>query len=197
MNSLILTLLFTSTVRAKLLQFPSSRPEILTAELGDTGLEVPLCPGVNDLLPVTFNFPVVGEPSPDQFEVTVARMDGSGATTVEPACATLLPANEADELQTVLLFGQFRPSEDMGPVKVDVVGDLMLDTGALSPRSVSGRCVLFPNCARPIPRPRPRGVCGDPRSSFRPGFGGDVSCTDETRAAAQCISLPHSAVRAE
>lgn len=117
----------------------SARADILTAEFAVPGAMLPLCEGTNDLLPVTFTAPVEGQPSPEQFEVTIATLDGRTVSKVQPKCATLAPANEPDELQTVLLLGSFYDSEaGTGPVSVKVVGELSLNTGR-SVRSVKGR----------------------------------------------------------
>lgn len=97
---------------------------------------------VRDFLPVTFSHPVDGETlAVGDFEVVLGTIDGTAQETVTPGCATLAPALEADEMQTVLLVGDFTPagSPALGPVTVNVVGDLnVLVEGA--PENVNGLC---------------------------------------------------------
>lgn len=102
--------------------------DILTADLGAVGAQLPppVCNGTVDLLPVTFTFPVASMPVPEDFEVTIGTVAGEVNSTVTPACATLFPANEANELRTVLLVGNFTPGE-LGPIRITVVGNVSLD----------------------------------------------------------------------
>lgn len=105
----------------------NAKPAIISATLAVKGAELPLCEGVNDLLPVTFSFPVSAMPAgdlvppsidPEIFEVTLLNSDEeSGTVIVTPNCATLAPAAEPDELRTVLLLGSFAPEAGVGPVQ--------------------------------------------------------------------------------
>lgn len=117
-------------------------PSILFAQLAAQQAMVPdLCEGSNDLLPVTFSAPVLSDSpdlDPDLFRVEVAGME------VAPSCATLKPAAEAGERQTVLLLGQFSgEAGDSLPDAVKIVGDLKFmakDGGEVS--IDTGRCVM-------------------------------------------------------
>ena len=105
----------------------NTKPSIISATLAVKGAELPLCEGVNDLLPVTFSFPVSVMPDTDFtapsldpaiFEVTLLDTSEGGETvSVTPKCATLAPAAEPDELRTVLLLGSFAPEAGVGPVQ--------------------------------------------------------------------------------
>lgn len=107
----------------------NDKPSILSATLAVTGAELPLCEGLNDLLPVTFSFPVSGDPmvptlDPELFEVTLINSSGDSGDepmVVTPKCATLAPAAEPDERRTVLLLGAFAPEAGVGPVQVCVL----------------------------------------------------------------------------
>ncbi|XZE56107.1 haloalkane dehalogenase [Planctomycetaceae bacterium SH139] len=73
----------------------------------------------DDGMPLVFSTQIDGSTlSPDDFEITTA----SGATTT-PTVATLAPADESDELRTVLLAGPLGSSDDV-PVSVTVIGSL-------------------------------------------------------------------------
>eukprot|EP00892_Ulva_mutabilis_P003075 jgi/Ulvmu1/12769/UM096_0011.1 len=100
--------------------------DILTAEVGIVGAQVPLCNGTNDLLPVTFTFPLAGMPTPEDFEITIGTLGRNVSSVVQPTCATLAPAAEPNERRTVLLLGEFTPGEGLGPITVTVVGNLSL-----------------------------------------------------------------------
>lgn len=118
----------------------NARPGILSAEFAVNGAMVPLCEGKNDLLPVTFTFPVVGEPTPQDFEVIVGDKNGKATgERITPKCATLKPAAEPNERRTVLLLGAFKPTDTTGPIGVEVVGDLALTANGKEV-SVKGRC---------------------------------------------------------
>lgn len=58
------------------------------------------------------------------FEVTTAN-----GKVFQVEAASLLPANEAFELRTVLLIGEYGSYPDNQPVSVSVIGDLMTRTG--------------------------------------------------------------------
>ena len=99
-------------------------------------------PDVRDFLPVTFSHPVDAESlTVDDFEVVLGTIDGAEQQAVTPACATLAPAVEPDELQTVLLVGDFTPagSPALGPVAVNVVGDLVVSVDGMT-ENVNGLC---------------------------------------------------------
>jgi hypothetical protein len=96
----------------------TAKPEILSAEFAVNGAALPLCAGTNDLLPVTFTFPVSGEPQPEDFAVIVGTKTGAETERVTPTCATLAPAAEPNERRTVLLLGSFKPSDSLGPIGV-------------------------------------------------------------------------------
>ena len=71
-----------------------------------------------DGMPVVFNFPLKDTPAKEAIEVTLS--DGS---TVTPDCVMLSPANEENELDTLLLLGQFGDGvrDTVRPVMVSVV----------------------------------------------------------------------------
>lgn len=73
-----------------------------------------------DNIPVTFNW-FIQTSSIAVTDFVITRDDG---TTVNPTCALQYPPNEANELQTVNLIGNFGDPAAARPVKVTVVGDL-------------------------------------------------------------------------
>lgn len=89
-------------------------PAILSAQLAVLGADLPLCEGMNDALPVTFSYPLAVEPSPESFTVRV------GNSSIEPNCATLAPAEEENERQTVLLLGNFQTTDTFQPMQVSI-----------------------------------------------------------------------------
>ena len=103
-------------------------PVVLSATLGVSDIPIPWplasitgCPQKvgDEGLPVVFNVQVDERSlSPKDFTVTTA----SGAR-IKPTCATLRPANESDELYTVLLAGPLGSSTDL-PVMVEVTGNV-------------------------------------------------------------------------
>jgi len=76
-----------------------------------------------DGMPVVFNFPLKDSPDRKSFEVTLS--DGSKVT---PDCVTLNPANEDNEMDTLLILGQFGdgPKNTIRPVQFAVVESLIL-----------------------------------------------------------------------
>lgn len=104
-----------SAVLTKPVGDEEATPAVLSAQLALTKVQLPLCTGVNDALPVTFSHPLADDPLTESFAVTV------GNDTVEPTCATLAPANEANERQTVLLLGQFQ-TDTLEPTQVGIRG---------------------------------------------------------------------------
>ena len=86
-----------------------------------------LCKNLNlewmDGMPVVFNFPLKELPEKEALEVTL-----SDGTTTTPDCLMLNPANEENEMDTLLLLGQFGDGakNTVHPVQVSVVGSIML-----------------------------------------------------------------------
>ena len=75
-------------------------------------------------MPVVLSHPVdAGTVDPTDFELRTA----SGNTTT-PTCATLEPATESDELQTVLLTGPLG-GDDARPVRVSIIGEVLATDG--------------------------------------------------------------------
>ncbi len=112
-------------------------PTILSAYLG--ALDVPVLgvallsnvsgcdqqPG-DDGMPVVLSHPVAADTlDPTDFELRTA----AGSTTA-PTCATLEPATESDELQTVLLTGPLG-SDDDRPVALSIVGEVLAIDGTV------------------------------------------------------------------
>ena len=87
-----------------------------------------------DGIPLVFNFPLEVRPSPDALEVELT--DGS---VVRPACVMLGPANEDNELDTLLLLGHFGDgrSNTLRPARISVVSDITL-RGPVGPLSALG-----------------------------------------------------------
>ena len=116
---------------------PVDSPAILTAYLGvlDTpALGAALLGGVSGCeqqpldegMPVVLSHRVDGATlDPNDFVVTTVA--GAAMT---PTCATLEPATDDDELQTVLLTGPLGSSDDL-PVEVAVVGELLAIDGTV------------------------------------------------------------------
>ncbi len=112
-------------------------PAILTAYLGvlDTpAIGAALLGGVSGCgqqpldegMPVVLSHRVDGATlEPSDFVVTTA-----GGATMTPTCATLEPATDDDELQTVLLTGPLGSGDDL-PAEVAVVGELLAIDGTV------------------------------------------------------------------
>lgn len=73
-----------------------------------------------DNIPVTFNW-FINTSTISVSDFVITRDDG---TTVNPTCALQYPPDEANELQTVNLIGNFGDPAAARPVKVTVVGEL-------------------------------------------------------------------------
>eukprot|EP00892_Ulva_mutabilis_P003078 jgi/Ulvmu1/12771/UM096_0013.1 len=89
-------------------------PAVLAAQLAVTDVNLPLCPGVFDALPVVFSHPLADDPSTESFTVVV------GEELIKPTCATLAPADEGNEGHTVLLLGDFQESDTAQPMEVSI-----------------------------------------------------------------------------
>jgi hypothetical protein len=100
-------------------------PEFLSAFWGlDDGIQIQGAPTATALdgMPITFSWLIDPESiDPSDFKVTLS--DGS---VIVPTAATLRPANESNETQTILLLGDFGDA-DLGvtPVRVKLVGELI------------------------------------------------------------------------
>ena len=100
-------------------------PRFLSAFWGlDDGMPQQICPTATALdgMPITFSW-LLDPASIDPADFTVDRSDG---TVTVPTCATLMPANEWNETQTILLTGDFGDAElGVFPVRVQLVGELV------------------------------------------------------------------------
>ena len=96
------------------------KPEFLSAFWGlDNG--APTATPM-DGMPITFSW-LIDPASIDPTDFKVIRSDG---TFTVPTGATLLPANESNETQTILLFGDFgETASAVRPVRVQLVGELV------------------------------------------------------------------------
>lgn len=112
--------------------FSSSEPQkagLLSAFFGlDNGLPRGannLCPGAagQDGMPVVLSHTV----DPDTLQPEDFRVFTRSGAERTPLCLTLRPANDAGELRTVLLIGEFGDAANDPPVKVLVVDDLFSD----------------------------------------------------------------------
>lgn len=84
-----------------------------------------LCIGASgkDGMPVVLSHTIDPETlEPEDFQVVTRS-----GTMRSPDCVTLRPAQDAGELRTVLLIGEFGNANDDPPVSVQVVGDLLSD----------------------------------------------------------------------
>ena len=91
--------------------------------LDGTMLQSQVCPtGANqDGMPVTFSW-LIDPNSIDPSDFQIIRSDGSITT---PYCATLMPANESNETQTILLIGDIgNVANGQTPLFVNVSGSL-------------------------------------------------------------------------
>ena len=97
-------------------------PKILSASWGtDNAVSCPTGQKNLDNIPVTFNW-FIAPSSVQPSAFLVVRSDG---TTVTPTCALQFPPDEADELQTVNLIGDFGDGVNgPTPVSVRLVGEL-------------------------------------------------------------------------
>ena len=100
-------------------------PRFLSAFWGlDDGMPQQICPDATacDGMPITFSW-LINPASIDPADFNVIRSDG---TVTVPAFATLRPANESNETQTILLTGDFGDAESgVRPVQVRLVGQLV------------------------------------------------------------------------
>merc|ERR1719370_1371922 len=76
-----------------------------------------------DGMPMVFNFPLKDTPDKEAFEVKL-----SDGTTTTPVCVMLSPADEDNEMDTLLILGQFGDGakDTVRPVEVSVVESVML-----------------------------------------------------------------------
>ncbi|MEN9768366.1 MAG: hypothetical protein RLZZ32_2326 [Cyanobacteriota bacterium] len=100
-------------------------PEFLSAFWGlDDGIQIQGAPSATALdgMPITFSW-LIDQTSIDPSDFKVILSDG---TVTLPTAATLRPANESNETQTILLLGDFGDA-DLGviPVRVKLVGELI------------------------------------------------------------------------
>lgn len=99
-------------------------PRFLSAFWGlDDGMPQQICPCATALdgMPITFSW-LINPASIDPADFNVIRSDG---TVTVPTCATLRPANESNETQTILLTGDFGDAASgVRPVRVRLVGQL-------------------------------------------------------------------------
>ncbi len=100
-------------------------PEFLSAFWGlDNGIQIQGAPTATALdgMPITFSW-LIDPASIDPSDFRVILSDG---TVTVPTAATLRPANESNETQTILLLGDFGDA-DLGvtPVRVKLVGELI------------------------------------------------------------------------
>jgi len=86
-------------------------------------------PSNNDGMPITFAHPVAGGPA--TIEPSVIAVTLNDGSVVNPYCVTAAPAREGNEMQTYLTVGTFGDGrgEALYPIKIEVVGDLMLQPG--------------------------------------------------------------------
>ena len=100
-------------------------PRFLSAFWGlDDGMPQQICPDATacDGMPITFSW-LINPASIDPADFNVIRSDG---TVTVPAFATLRPANESNETQTILLTGDFGDAASgVRPVRVRLVGQLL------------------------------------------------------------------------
>jgi hypothetical protein len=100
-------------------------PRFLGAFWGlDDGMPQQLCPPATALdgMPITFSW-LIDPASIDPADFAVIRSDG---TRTVPSCATLRPANESNETQTILLIGDFGDAASgVRPVRVQLVGQVV------------------------------------------------------------------------
>jgi len=76
-----------------------------------------------DGMPVTFNFPMAKSPDKSAFQLEL-----NDGTVTSPVCVMEAPANEENELDTLLLLGQFGDGmrEGVWPVKLSIIGEVVL-----------------------------------------------------------------------
>lgn len=100
-------------------------PKFLSAFWGlDDGMPQQICPQATQLdgMPVTFSW-LIASNSIEPSDFRIMRSDGTETT---PTCATLVPANEPNETQTILLIGDIGDaSEGIVPEYVRLSGRLV------------------------------------------------------------------------
>jgi len=92
-----------------------------------------------DGMPVVFNYPLLERPNPEAFILELS--DGS---QVSPDCVTLTPAMESNEMDTLLLLGQFGDGklDTVRPVTLSVIDDVQLVTDE---GQVNAKGLIFSN----------------------------------------------------
>ena len=81
--------------------------------------------GLQDGMPIVLDRRI---PLPPLLDPSVFVVHRASGTESPVGCATLAPANEAEERRTILLVGEFA-SDDDPPVGVEIVGTLLTDDG--------------------------------------------------------------------
>ena len=79
--------------------------------------------GGEDGMPVVLSHTI----KPDSLQAEDFRVVRQSGATNTPMCVTLRPAGDKDENRTVLLIGEFGNADDVPPVKVLIVDDLLSD----------------------------------------------------------------------
>jgi len=102
----------------------AAAPRFLSAFWGlDNGVPQQICPAATQLdgMPVTFSW-LIDPSSIQPADFKILRNDGTETT---PICATLMPANEPNETQTILLIGDVGdPAAGIVPKYVRLTGKL-------------------------------------------------------------------------
>ena len=102
----------------------AAAPKFLSAFWGlDDAMPQQICPAATELdgMPVTFSW-LIDPSSIQPSDFKILRSDGTETT---PTCATLMPANETNETQTILLIG------DVGESAAGIVPKYVRLTGKL------------------------------------------------------------------
>jgi hypothetical protein len=126
----------TSTTTSGPVTAADDRPaEFLSAYLGALDLPAGLVPNLEEIAGCDLDALAEGLPVVLSRQVDAETLDASdfvvttsSGNTAAPACARLAPADEDDELQTVLLVGEFGSVEDP-PARISITGELLAVDG--------------------------------------------------------------------
>lgn len=121
----------TTTIREPVIAADDQPAEFLSAYLGALDLPAGLVPNLEEVGDCDLDALAEGLPVVLSRQVDAGTLDASdfvvttsSGNTAVPACARLAPADEDDELQTVLLVGELGSVEDR-PARISIAGDLL------------------------------------------------------------------------
>jgi hypothetical protein len=124
-----------TTIREPVIAADDRPAEFLSAYLGALDLPASLVPNLEEVGDCDLDALAEGLPVVLSRQVDAKTLDASdfvvttsSGNTAAPACARLAPADDDDELQTVLLVGELGSVEDQ-PARISITGELLAVDG--------------------------------------------------------------------